>query len=400
MAIAQKMVQFCAKEPINKVNLSGLVVDAKKIIATNSEVLAFHNFNLVDLYEHQGTLPFVKRKIPQFLIPNYALELLPSSTVKPFTVTLIKKEDNLSMIISANGLKVVFPVEKTEFNFSKVLEKTSKISIIINTRDAENKIKTAISVSKYAKVSFDASKPSQIDFSCINPDSLVDFTFSLPVFSYHPKNLKTITGGLSLEDFLKIIKWENETYLKVYFNNLKFYFENSLLTCKTVQDVNSIFIEYTSIYRNPIEYPVVPSEAIEQKVESTTQKEAIEKDIVVSDLKEEPTSLIEEEIPVISSTVDNLSFLIICLISMEQSMLRIFDFLFGNLEPFLILLRYDGSMLADLLRLAFEISATSIITFNRSPNNLPASKFVLSDTSGNGFRLLYSHSKRFSFISS
>ncbi len=81
-------------------------------------------------------------------------------------------------------------------------------------------------------------------------------------------------------------------------------------------------------------------------------------------------------------------------------MLRIFDFLFGNLEPFLILLRYDGSMLADLLRLAFEISATFIITFNRSPNNLPASKFVLSDTSGNGFRLLYSHSKRFSFISS
>ena len=147
-------------------------------------------------------------------------------------------------------------------------------------------------------MSFDASKPSQIDFSCINPDSLVDFTFSLPVFSYHPKNLKTITGGLSLEDFLKIIKWENETYLKVYFNNLKYYFENSILTCKTVQDVNSIFIEYTSIDKNPIQYPVVPSEAIEQKVESTTQKEAIEKDIVVSDLKEEPTSLIEEEIPV------------------------------------------------------------------------------------------------------
>ena len=147
-------------------------------------------------------------------------------------------------------------------------------------------------------MSFDASKPSQIDFSCINPDSLVDFAFSLPVFSYHPKNLETITGGLSLEDFLKIIKWENETYLKVYFNNLKFYFENSLLTCKTVQDVNSIFIEYTSIDENPIQYPVVPSEAIEQKVESTTQKEAIEKDIVVSDLKEEPTSLIEEEIPV------------------------------------------------------------------------------------------------------
>ena len=298
MAIAQKMVQFCAKEPINKVNLNGLVVDAKKIIATNSEVLAFHNFNLVDLYEHQGTLPFVKRKIPQFLIPNYALELLPSSTVKPFTVTILNGENGLIMIVSANGLKVVFPVEKTEFNFSKVLEKTSKTSIIINTRDAENKIKTAISVSKYAKVSFDASKPSQIDFSCINPDSLVDFTFSLPVFSYHPKNLKTITGGLSLEDFLKIIKWENETYLKVYFNNLKFYFENSLLTCKTVQDVNSIFIEYTSIDENPNQYPVVPSEAIEQKVESTTQKEAIEKDIVVSDLKEEPTSLIEEEIPV------------------------------------------------------------------------------------------------------
>ena len=292
------MAQFCAKEPINKVNLNGLVVDAKKIVATNSEVLAFHNFNLVDLYEHQGTLPFVKRKIPQFLIPNYALELLPSSTVKPFTVTILNGENGLIMIVSANGLKVVFPVEKTEFNFSKVLEKISKISIIINTRDAENKIKTAISVSKYAKVSFDASKPSQIDFSCINPDSLVDFTFSLPVFSYHPKNLKTITGGLSLEDFLKIIKWENETYLKVYFNNLKFYFENSLLTCKTVQDVNSIFIEYTSIDENPNQYPVVPSEAIEQKVESTTQKEAIEKDIVVSDLKEEPTSLIEEEIPV------------------------------------------------------------------------------------------------------
>ena len=291
LSIIQKMLQFAAKDIKADAKFCGLFATKKYLFSTNREVLVMHKFSMVDLYKFHQELSFNGISFPSLLIQSNHLDNLPKNAINPFSVTLVDRDGELVFSVSIDRLKATIPATKTDIKFDSIIKQKSENKLVINTRDAENNIKTALSVSKYALMDFDSKNASLINFSCINSDTEMEFKFSLPVLSFHPKSISTITGGFNIEDLLKIIKWENENYLHVNIRSYKLIFQNSILTNKTVRGFDSIVIEHEKV----AEYPEIPENCIEKNEEQAEIPVAEETEKIPSVELEETNSIAESD---------------------------------------------------------------------------------------------------------